>query len=88
MSRPGPDVIKKEWVAKMTNDAIVFACAKPRIGIWPWEPKEAGAKIVGSGRSDFPNQINNSLGFPGIFRGVLDVKARTITDEMCVEPRQ
>ncbi len=51
--------------------------------IWPWEAKEAGAAIVATGRSDFPNQVNNSLGFPGIFRGTLDVRARTITDEMC-----
>ena len=84
MSKPGPGVIKKEWVAKMADDAIVFACANPIPEIWPWEAKEAGARIVATGRSDFPNQINNSLGFPGIFRGVLDVKARTITDEMCV----
>jgi malate dehydrogenase (oxaloacetate-decarboxylating) len=51
--------------------------------IWPWEAVEAGAAIVATGRSDFPNQVNNSLGFPGIFRGALDVRARTITDEMC-----
>ncbi|MEM0320729.1 MAG: NADP-dependent malic enzyme [Candidatus Nezhaarchaeales archaeon] len=84
MSRPGPGVIKKEWITKMASDAIVFPCANPIPEIWPWEAKEAGARIVGTGRSDFPNQINNSLGFPGIFRGVLDVKAKTITDEMCV----
>jgi malic enzyme len=51
--------------------------------IWPWEAKAAGATVVATGRSDFPNQVNNSLGFPGIFRGALDVRARTITDEMC-----
>jgi len=62
----------------------VFACANPIPEIWPWEAKEAGAKIVGTGRSDFENQINNSLGFPAIFRGVLDVKAKTVTDDMCV----
>ncbi|MDI6814431.1 MAG: NADP-dependent malic enzyme, partial [Desulfitobacteriaceae bacterium] len=83
-SRPGPGVIKKEWVAGMADNAIVFAMANPIPEIWPWEAKEAGAKIVGTGRGDFPNQINNSLGFPGIFRGVLDVKARTVTDGMCV----
>jgi malate dehydrogenase (oxaloacetate-decarboxylating) len=83
-SRPGPGVIKKEWVREMANDAIVLACANPIPEIWPWEAKEAGARIVGTGRSDFPNQVNNSLGFPAIFRGVLDVKARTVTDEMCV----
>ena len=69
----------------MASDSIVFACANPLPEIWPWDAKEAGAKVVGTGRSDFPNQINNSLGFPGIFRGTLDVNARTITDEMCVE---
>ena len=52
--------------------------------IWPWDAKEAGARIVATGRSDFPNQVNNSLGFPAIFRGVLDVQARTITDAMCI----
>lgn len=83
-SRPGPGVIKPEWVAQMNKDAIVLACANPVPEIWPWEAKEAGARIVGTGRSDFPNQINNSLGFPGIFRGVLDVFARTITDEMAI----
>ncbi len=83
-SQPGPGVIRPEWVARMAKDAIVFACANPVPEIWPWEAKEAGARIVGTGRSDFPNQINNSLGFPGIFRGVLDVFARTITDEMAI----
>ena len=84
MSRPGPGVIKPEWVRQMADDAIVFSCANPIPEIWPWEAKEAGARIVATGRSDFPNQINNSLGFPGIFRGVLDVRARTITDDMCI----
>jgi len=83
-SRPGPGVILKEWVKAMANNAIVFACANPVPEIWPWEAKEAGARVVATGRSDFPNQVNNSLGFPGIFRGTLDVKARTITDEMCI----
>jgi len=83
-SQPGPGVIKKEWVSAMATDSIIFACANPIPEIWPWEAKEAGARIVGTGRSDFENQINNSLGFPGIFRGVLDVKAKTITDDMCV----
>ena len=68
----------------MAHDAIVFAEANPVPEIWPWEAKEAGARIVATGRSDFPNQVNNSLGFPGIFRGALDVRAKTITDEMCV----
>jgi len=83
-SKPGPGTIKKEWVAQMATNSIIFACANPIPEIWPWEAKEAGAKIVATGRSDFENQINNSLGFPGIFRGVLDVKAKTITDEMCI----
>ena len=84
MSKPGPGVIKKEWVQSMADNAIVFACANPIPEIWPWEAKEAGARIVATGRSDFPNQVNNSLGFPGIFRGALDVRAKTITDEMCI----
>ncbi|HUS70174.1 MAG TPA: NAD-dependent malic enzyme, partial [Anaerolineae bacterium] len=84
LSTPGPDTIKPEWIAEMASDAIVFACANPVPEIWPWEAKEAGARIVATGRSDFPNQVNNSLGFPGIFRGTLDVRARTITDEMCI----
>ena len=84
LSQPGPGVIKKEWVQKMATDSVVFACANPIPEIWPWEAKEAGAKVVATGRSDFPNQVNNSLGFPGIFRGTLDVRARTITDEMCI----
>jgi len=84
MSKPGPGTLKPEWVRDMADNAIVFACANPIPEIWPWEAKEAGARIVATGRSDFPNQINNSLGFPGIFRGTLDVRAKTITDEMCI----
>ncbi len=84
LAGPGPDLIKPEWVAGMAKDAIVFACANPVPEIWPWEAKDAGARIVATGRSDFPNQVNNSLGFPAIFRGVIDVAATTITDEMCI----
>jgi malate dehydrogenase (oxaloacetate-decarboxylating) len=84
LSKPGPGTLKPEWVSLMADDAIVFACANPVPEIWPWEAKEAGARIVATGRSDFPNQVNNSLGFPGIFRGTLDVRASTITDEMCI----
>ena len=84
LSKPGPGTILPEWVKGMAEDAIIFPCANPIPEIWPWEAKEAGARIVGTGRSDFPNQVNNSLGFPGIFRGVLDVRARTITDEMAI----
>lgn len=83
-SAPGPGTILPEWVRTMAKDPIVFACANPIPEIWPWEAHEAGAAIVATGRSDFPNQVNNSLGFPGLFRGVLDVRARTITDEMCL----
>jgi malate dehydrogenase (oxaloacetate-decarboxylating) len=84
LSKPGPGTILPEWIEKMAKDAIVFACANPIPEIWPWEAKEAGAAIVATGRSDFENQVNNSLGFPGIFRGTLDVLASTITDEMCI----
>jgi len=83
-SKPGPGTILPEWIKGMTEEAIVFACANPIPEIWPWEAKEAGARVVGTGRSDFPNQTNNSLGFPAIFRGVLDVRATTITDEMAI----
>ncbi|EEG76058.1 NAD(P)-dependent malic enzyme [Dethiobacter alkaliphilus] len=84
LSQPGPGVIKKEWVQGMAKDPICFFCANPIPEMWPWEAKEAGAVIVATGRSDFANQVNNSVCFPGIFRGVLDVQASTITDEMCI----
>ncbi len=84
LSKSGPDVIQKDWVASMADNAIVFTCANPIPEMWPWDAKEAGARIVATGRSDFPNQVNNSVGFPAIFRGTLDVMARTITDEMCI----
>lgn len=84
LSRTGPGVLNPEWIRSMAVDPIVFSCANPVPEIWPWEAKEAGARIVATGRSDFPNQLNNSLGFPAIFRGALDVRARTITDEMCI----
>jgi malate dehydrogenase (oxaloacetate-decarboxylating) len=87
-SKPGPGTISKEWVRSMADDAILFACANPIPEIWPWEAEEAGAKIIATGRSDFPNQVNNSLGFPAIFRGVLDVKAKTVTDDMCIAAAQ
>ena len=83
LSRSGPGVISPDWVKTMADDAILFACANPVPEIWPWEAKNAGAAVVATGRSDFDNQVNNSLGFPGIFRGALDVRAQTITDEMC-----
>jgi malate dehydrogenase (oxaloacetate-decarboxylating) len=84
LSKPGPGTILPEWVAAMNEEAIVFPAANPIPEIWPWEAKEAGARVVGTGRSDFANQVNNSLVFPAIFRGVLDVQARTITDEMAI----
>jgi hypothetical protein len=68
----------------MASDPVVFLCANPIPELWPWDAKEAGAAVVATGRSDFPNQVNNSVGFPGIFRGTLDVRAKTITDEMCM----
>ncbi len=83
-SKPGPGTLKKEWLTEMANDSILFAIANPVPEIWPWEAAEAGVRIIATGRSDFPNQVNNSLGFPGIFRGTLDVRAKTITDEMCI----
>jgi len=84
LSQPGPGVVKPEWIRSMAKDPIVFACANPVPEIWPWEAEEAGAAVFATGRSDFANQVNNSLGFPGIFRGTLDVRATTITDEMCI----
>lgn len=84
-SRPGPGVIKPEWIRLMSKDSIVFALANPTPEIWPEEAKKAGAKIVATGRSDLPNQVNNSLIFPAVFRGALDVRAKTITDEMVIE---
>jgi len=83
-SKPGPGVIKPEWIKKMNRDPIVFALANPVPEIWPEEAKKAGAKIVATGRSDLPNQVNNSLIFPAVFRGALDVRAKTITDEMVI----
>ena len=68
----------------MNDDAIIFALANPTPEIWPEDAHNAGAKIVATGRSDFPNQINNSLVFPAMFRGALDVRATNITDEMCI----
>lgn len=77
-----PGALKKEWVATMAPKAIVFAMANPTPEIFPEEAKEAGAYVVGTGRSDYPNQINNVLAFPGIFRGALDARAKDITLEM------
>ncbi|MCK9357732.1 MAG: NADP-dependent malic enzyme [Dehalococcoidia bacterium] len=84
LAKSGPDVITQREISGMAKDAICFVCANPIPEIWPWEAKEAGARIVATGRSDFPNQVNNSTVFPALFRGVLDVQAKTITDEMCI----
>jgi malate dehydrogenase (oxaloacetate-decarboxylating) len=75
--------ITQDMVKSMAKNPVVFAMSNPMPEIWPWEAKEAGAKVIATGRSDFPNQVNNSLGFPAIFRGVLDVQAKSITDGMC-----
>ncbi len=77
-----PKLVTPEMVKSMNEDSVVFAMANPTPEIMPDEAKNAGARIVGTGRSDFPNQINNVLAFPGIFRGALDVRAKAITEEM------
>jgi malate dehydrogenase (oxaloacetate-decarboxylating) len=79
-----PNVLSKDMIKSMASDSIVFAMANPTPEIMPDMAKEAGARIIGTGRSDFPNQINNVLVFPGIFRGALDCRATTINDEMKV----
>ncbi len=80
----GPGTLTKDMVRTMAKDPIIFACANPTPEIFPDEAKEAGAAVVSTGRSDFPNQINNVLAFPGIFRGALDVRASDINDAMKV----
>lgn len=84
LSTPGPDTVKPEWIETMADKAIVFPCANPVPEIYPYRAKEAGAYIVATGRGDFPNQINNSLGFPGILKGALMVRASKITDNMAI----
>ena len=84
LSTPGPGVVPKDWVARMNKNAIVFACANPVPEIYPHEAREAGAAVVATGRSDFPNQVNNSLGFPGILKGALLVRALRVTDRMSI----
>jgi malate dehydrogenase (oxaloacetate-decarboxylating) len=83
-SKPGPGTIKPEWIQGMAPKSIVFACANPVPEIYPYAAKEAGAYVVATGRGDFPNQVNNSIGFPGILKGALMVRARKITDEMAI----
>lgn len=77
-----PGTLTTEMVQTMNRDAIVFACANPTPEIFPEDAKAGGAKVVSTGRSDYPNQINNVLAFPGIFRGTFDVRASEINDEM------
>jgi len=84
LSKPGPDTVKPEWIKAMGEKSIVFTCANPVPEIYPYAAKEAGAYIVATGRGDFPNQVNNSLGFPGILKGALMVRARKITDNMAI----
>jgi malate dehydrogenase (oxaloacetate-decarboxylating) len=88
ISKPGPGVITQEMVRSMASNSIVFALANPTPEILPSEAKEGGAKVVATGRSDFPNQVNNSIGFPAILRGALDVHAKTINTEMMIEAAQ
>jgi len=77
-----PGMLTKEMVSTMNKDAIIFACANPTPEIFPDEAKAGGAKVISTGRSDYPNQINNVLAFPGIFRGTFDVRASDINEEM------
>ncbi len=84
LSKPGPDTVKRPWVRSMAKKSIVFACANPVPEIWPYAAKEEGAYIVATGRGDFPNQVNNSICFPGLLKGALLVRARKITDGMAI----
>ena len=78
----GPGTVNTEMVSKMAKDAIIFACANPTPEIFPEDARAGGAAVIATGRSDFPNQINNVLAFPGIFRGAFDVRASDINEEM------
>ncbi|MDP3179306.1 MAG: NADP-dependent malic enzyme [Spirochaetaceae bacterium] len=84
LSEPGPDTVKREWVRSMGSKSIVFCCANPVPEIWPHAAKEEGAYIVATGRGDFPNQVNNSVCFPGLLKGALLVRARKVTDGMAI----
>jgi len=85
LSKPGPDTIKPGWIKLMAKKPIVFTCANPVPEIYPYAAKEAGAFIAATGRGDFPNQVNNSLCFPGLLKGALAVRARKITDNMAIK---
>ncbi|MCL2479095.1 MAG: NADP-dependent malic enzyme [Treponema sp.] len=84
LSTPGPETVKRSWIRSMAKKSIVFACANPVPEIWPYAAKEEGAFIVATGRGDFPNQVNNSVCFPGILKGALLVRAKKITDGMAI----
>ena len=84
LSKPGPDTVKPDWIRAMAPKSIVFTCANPVPEIYPHAAKAAGAYVVATGRGDFPNQVNNSLGFPGILKGSLLVRAKKITDNMAI----
>jgi malate dehydrogenase (oxaloacetate-decarboxylating) len=84
VSTPGPDTVKRSWIRSMASKAVVFTCANPVPEIWPYAAKEEGAFIVATGRGDFPNQVNNSVCFPGILKGALMVRAKKITDGMAI----
>ena len=84
LSKPGPDTVKPEWITSMADKSVVFTCANPVPEIYPYAAKEAGAFIAATGRGDFPNQVNNSLGFPGILKGALMVRAKKVTDNMAI----
>lgn len=83
-----PGAVTTEMVKTMAKDAVIFACANPTPEIFPEDAKAGGAKVVSTGRSDFPNQINNVLAFPGVFRGAFDVRASDINDEMKIAASQ
>ncbi len=84
LSQPGPDTVKQEDIRRMAPKSIVFVCANPVPEIYPYAAKKAGAFIVATGRGDFPNQVNNSVGFPGILKGTLLVRAKKISDGMAI----
>ncbi|PID58134.1 malate dehydrogenase [candidate division KSB3 bacterium] len=84
LSKPGPDTVKPQSISLMADKSIVFACANPVPEIYPYAAKDAGAYIVATGRGDFANQVNNSVGFPGILKGALLVRARKVSDGMAI----
>ncbi len=84
LSEPGPDTVKSDWIRLMGKKPVVFVCANPVPEIYPYAAKEAGAYIVATGRGDFPNQVNNSVGFPGILKGSLLARARKVSDDMAI----